>query len=310
MTNEEIKAAYLAPHGFVEQLRGELAGPIGEVGHLLTSSTPAQHVVWAQNKWLEPQVFSFSSIRDAANKLRAIQRNWVLYPSRLVRRARLIEELLPPIKTKAISYFAVPPHAPLGSWTLLDANTLLASAHCSSPYPHGELHFLEDKSGPPNRAYLKLWETFTRLQIRPTSSERCVDLGASPGGWTWVLQATGAQVLAVDKAPLDKRIADLRGVDFLCQSAFSLQPHEVGPIDWLFSDVVCYPKRLLSLVRRFLESGTCRNMVCTVKFQGDTDYDVIKEFAAIEGSQLIHLFHNKHELTWIYLGDSGTAVPK
>jgi len=71
---------------------------------------------------------------------------------------------------------------------------------------------------------------------------------------------------------------------------------------WLFSDVVCYPARLLSLVERWLAAGTCRNFVCTVKFQGETDHATSRRFAAIPGSQLRHLFHNKHELTWIKPG--------
>jgi hypothetical protein len=73
----------------------------------------------------------------------------------------------------------------------------------------------------------------------------------------------------------------------------------VGPVDWLFSDVVCYPARLLALVERWLATGTCRNFVCTVKFQGPTDHETARRFAAIPGSLLRHLFHNKHELTWI-----------
>ena len=65
---------------------------------------------------------------------------------------------------------------------------------------------------------------------------------------------------------------------------------------------MCYPARLLSLVERWLAAGTCRNFVCTVKFQGETDHATSRRFAAIPGSQLRHLFHNKHELTWIKPG--------
>jgi 23S rRNA (cytidine2498-2'-O)-methyltransferase len=42
-------------------------------------------------------------------------------------------------------------------------------------------------------------------------------------------------------------------------------------------------------------------MICTVKFQGKTDHAVVREFAAIPGSQLLHLHHNRHELTWFRL---------
>ena len=43
-----------------------------------------------------------------------------------------------------------------------------------------------------------------------------------------------------------------------------------------------------------------RRIVCTLKFQGATDHDTVAAFAAIPGGQLMHLFHNKHELTFIW----------
>ncbi len=70
----------------------------------------------------------------------------------------------------------------------------------------------------------------------------------------------------------------------------------------------CFPtscairRGLLALVERWLAAGTCRNFVCTVKFQGPTDHETARRFAAIPGSQLRHLFHNKHELTWSKIG--------
>lgn len=92
------------------------------------------------------------------------------------------------------------------------------------------------------------------------------------------------------------------GVEYRADSAFALDPAALGPVDWLFSDVVCYPARLYALVMRWLAAGTCRNFVCTVKFQGATDHEAAARFAAIPGSTLRHLFHNRHELTWIRLG--------
>ena len=39
----------------------------------------------------------------------------------------------------------------------------------------------------------------------------------------------------------------------------------------------------------------------TLKCPGATDHAIAREFAAIEGSRLRHLAHNKHELTWTLL---------
>jgi 23S rRNA (cytidine2498-2'-O)-methyltransferase len=96
-------------------------------------------------------------------------------------------------------------------------------------------------------------------------------------------------------------VAALPGVAFRQESAFALDPAAARPVDWLFSDVVCYPARLYRLVEAWLQSGHARNFVCTLKFQGATDFAAMRLFAAIPGSRLMHLHHNKHELTWVKL---------
>ena len=174
---------------------------------------------------------------------------------------------------------------------------LLASPTKSSPFVNGECHFIEDRIGPPSRAYLKLWEALVRLGRWPQPGERCLDLGASPGGWTWALVQLGANVTAVDKAPLDPAVAAMAGVTQRLDSAFAVP---VEPVDWLFSDVIAYPDRLLALVRRWMEAGAARHIICTLKFQGPTDHAAADGFTAIPGGQLMHLFHNKHELTWLW----------
>ena len=40
-----------------------------------------------------------------------------------------------------------------------------------------------------------------------------------------------------------------------------------------------------------------RNFVCTIKFQGETDHETARAFAAIPGASVLHLHQNKHELT-------------
>jgi 23S rRNA (cytidine2498-2'-O)-methyltransferase len=165
------------------------------------------------------------------------------------------------------------------------------------------VRFIEDKSSSPSRAYLKLWEAFTLIGQKPGPGDLCLDLGACPGGWTWVLATLGARVISVDKAPLDPRIAAMPGVEVRRESAFGLDPRSesVPAVDWLCSDVICYPARLLGLVERWLATGKARRFVCSVKFQGETDFGVIEAFKAIPGSRLMHLSANKHELTWVKL---------
>ena len=48
---------------------------------------------------------------------------------------------------------------------------------------------------------------------------------------------------------------ELRGVDWCRGSSFSLSPDMIGPVDWLFSDMACYPERLLELVLSGMNTG-------------------------------------------------------
>jgi len=307
-----MTTAYLAAEGFEAQLVEELrrAGVDIRLAHerLLVSDGPAVAAAWAANIWHECHEVKVASIGEAARTLRALQRNWAMYAPLHHRRAALIEERLPHVSSKPIVFPAPAPTSPLGSWSLLAPDRLLLAAECSSPFPNGEVNFVEDKLGPPNRAYLKLWEALVRLRRWPQKVERCLDLGASPGGWTYVLAKLGAGVLAIDKAPLDPAVASMPGVSWRGESAFALDPGSVGPVDWLFSDIVCYPARLLRLIERWRASGLVRNFVCTIKFQAATDHDAAAAFAAIPGAQIIHLHHNKHELT--FLLSEGAAVLK
>jgi 23S rRNA (cytidine2498-2'-O)-methyltransferase len=299
---EKLNAtAYLAAPGYERQLLAELKEVLEVHGRLVLARGPRQEAHWAQNVWLNPVKIQIRSVSDGALALRSIQRNWALCSVALHRRARLIQDLLPHVSAKPIEFPSLPPSAPLGSWSLLRADTILASSDCSSPFPHGQAAFLEFKVGPPTRAYLKLWEGLTLLGRWPEPGERCLDAGSSPGGWTWALARLGARVLSVDRAPLAPAVAKLPGVEYRKGSAFSILPPE-GRFDWIFCDVVCYPERLWRWVSAWLESGACRNFVCTVKFQGSSRYGVIREFSSVPGSSLVHLWSNKHELTWMFPG--------
>jgi 23S rRNA (cytidine2498-2'-O)-methyltransferase len=302
-----MTTAFLGAEGFEPQLREELrrAGIRIDRAHdrLLISDGPAgpaaYEAMWSANTWHDCVELPVASIGEAAKALRAIQRNWAMYAPLHHRRAALVQERLPHVSAKPVVFPTAAPIAPLGSWTLLAPDRLLAAPRCSSPFANGEVDFVEDKEGPPNRAYLKLWEALVRLRHWPQKGERCLDLGASPGGWTYVLAKLGAEVIAIDKAPLSPVVAALPGVSWRGESAFALKPESVGPVDWLFSDIVCYPSRLLRLVETWRASGLVRNFICTIKFQGPTDHEAAADFAAIPGARVLHLHHNKHELTFM-----------
>jgi 23S rRNA (cytidine2498-2'-O)-methyltransferase len=288
---------YLAAEGLEQPLEKELVGIKEQIGRLYLAEGPVQTAYFAQNIWHDVQEISFSSISEAAKQLKELGKLWAFYPHLFVRRGQLIAEKLPYFAPKPLSFPSKLPNGPLGSWTMKEENCLYAAAKCSSPFAHGQVHFQETKA-PPSRAYLKLWEALTLLQAYPQAGDLCLEMGASPGSWTWALQQIGCHVIAVDRAPLADHVASLERVEFLKKDAFSLKPEDFPHVKWIFSDVICYPEKLLEWVEKWKSSHPLANFVCTIKFQGERGYDIAKEFAKIPGSKVFHLSHNKHELTW------------
>lgn len=295
---------YLAAHGFEQDLLDELklhGVRVRDVKERIVLAEGLFSSAWAQNIWLEPFFQPITSVGNAVRTLKSIQRNWKLHAVDFHRRAALIEQQLPPVKARPLRFGEPAPSSPLGAWTLWDHDTMLVSAACSSAFPDGEVRFEEDRINPPSRAYLKLWETFTLFGCGPRPGELCLDLGSAPGGWTWVIAGMGARVFSIDKSPIDPRVAAMKGVDHCTGSGFGLEPQTAGCVDWLFSDMACYPERLLGTVHQWLDAGAARNFVCTLKLQGSTDHAVVQAFREIPGSRVVHLSCNKHELTWVNL---------
>lgn len=313
-------AAFLAYPDMTGMLQTELSGrlhfnskPAAVYGELLYYSdfpvdsvkTPDDLPYWARSAMLKPRILDFESIGEAANSLKNIQRNWAPYQYQYFRRANLIQEKLPYINLKPRSFPVKIPAKPIGLYTLISEKQMIFSAETSSFLPAGKITFLEDHENPPSRAYLKIQESLAMANLLngtefPKPGEHCFEAGACPGGWTWVLVGLGASVHAVDRAELSPELMENPLVKFQAHDAFTLKPQDVGFCDWVFSDVICYPERLLKWVNEWLESGLYRNMICTIKMQGEPDWNIIKQFSEIPGSRIVHLNYNKHELTWIH----------
>lgn len=296
---------YLAPVDFEADLKVELTllgiTILETHGRLFLCEGEAQDVVFAQDTWHEVEKINYNSIGNAAELLRARANRWSHYSLNNHRRAELILEKVPSVKIKRYNFLDPIPTTPIGVFSLLSESEMLVSHKTACPLPFGEIHFNEDKINPPSRAYLKLWELFTLYKIMPTSGMRVIDVGSCPGGWTWVLQQIGCEVVSVDKAPLDPKVSALPRIEFRQESAFGLRPQHIGALDWFFSDIICYPDKLLELVTRFRDSGLVDNFACTIKFQAPTDFETMFKLKAIPGSKIVHLSCNKHEVTWINL---------
>lgn len=297
----QTEYVYIVKPEYLAALHEELSGVSEVIDDLVFSPHAKLDVCFAQDIWLELKCIQFESISEAVNILRQAGKYWYLHPVRHVRRSRLIEEQLrkcPPLTHHFPLEANIPP---IGGFSLLDKNTLIYSTKRLKKWPDGKCFFIEDKINPPNRAYLKLWEALTLLDRYPKPGDSALDLGASPGGWTYVLQSLGATVTSVDKAPLDPKIANLQQVHFLKQSAFALDPTTMDKTyDWVLSDIACYPDRAYALIMKWIASGKAKQMIFTIKLQGKTELNTIKQFQAIPNARIINMFYNKHEVTFFY----------
>lgn len=163
----------------------------------------------------------------------------------------------------------------------------------------------------PSRSTLKLAEALLemlgeqeRAQLRP--GRRAVDLGASPGGWTWQLANRGIKVTAVDNGPMDKALMESGLVEHLRADGFTFRPRH--PVDWLVCDMVDKPARVVDLVARWFERGDCRGAIFNLKLPMKRRFEEIQlaravlreRLSRLEGTWRIvarQLYHDREEAT-------------
>ena len=140
------------------------------------------------------------------------------------------------------------------------------------PWPGGLAPVADDRKAP-SRAYGKFEEGLAWMGLAPGPGEVCVDLGGSPGGWSWKALVRGAKVIAVDRSPLASPALGHPALEMVVGNAFNYRP--AAAVDWLICDVICEPPRTLELVDRWMTDGLCRRVVATMKFKGKDGYGVL-----------------------------------
>lgn len=171
--------------------------------------------------------------------------------------------------------------------------------HSISGWSGGDLEVPQDRLAP-SRACQKLYEAELRWGRPVQRGEVCVDLGSSPGGWAWVALRRGASVTAVDRSPLREDLMEHSRLTFVRGDAFKFAPQQ--PVDWLFSDVIAFPSRILELLTQWLSQRWCRRFCVTIKFQGRDDDAILTDFAQMLAAHttsfaLRRLKVNKNEVT-------------
>lgn len=291
-----------APNEFVPQFQRELdfrgLRPVRQAGDFFLFGGAFVEIGWAACQWKNVELLKAESIGAAGKALKPKARVWRHVSCGQHRRGELLLEQLRPSKLKTqIFPHPAPAVEGLGAFTWLNKEELAWSREFDRPDPSGAMPFEEDRKAP-SRAYLKLWEAFTIRNQFPKDGDRCVDLGACPGGWTYVTHSLGAHTLSIDRSPLDPALMASPRVEFRSADAFQYLPDKNDPVDWLLSDVICYPAKLYPLVEAWVRSGKAKHLVITIKFQGEANPADIAKFQEL--GRVLHLAHNKHELTFLY----------
>jgi 23S rRNA (cytidine2498-2'-O)-methyltransferase len=139
--------------------------------------------------------------------------------------------------------------------------------------------------------------------VAPTAGEECVDLGAAPGGWSWVLLERGARVVAVDPARLQPDLLARRGLTHRQTSAFQYAPD--APVDWLFCDMAWRPLEVAALLARWGRRSWARMLVANLKLPMKRKAEMVARLHDIvagggwRGVRTRQLYHDRDEVTLV-----------
>lgn len=191
---------------------------------------------------------------------------------------------------------------------------LLAAAdpRDSSQWPSGIARLRMHPSAP-SRSALKLEEALLTLldederRTLVRDNMQAADLGAAPGGWTWVLMRNGMKVTAVDNGPLQQALLDSGRVDHLRADGFSWQPKR--RLDWMVCDMVEQPRRVAERMATWMREEWCRYAIFNLKLPMKKRWDetrlCLDLFERQAGRPLTvrarQLYHDREEITVLAL---------
>ena len=191
---------------------------------------------------------------------------------------------------------------------------LLASADPAdaAPWPLG-VPRLRMHPDAPSRSALKLEEALLCL-LTPAEREAwlkpgmvAADLGAAPGGWSWVLARQHIRVYAIDNGPMAETALATGIIEHLRADGFRWQPPKT--LDWLVCDMVESPRKVAARMATWFRECWCRRAIFNLKLPMKKRWietrDCLALFADEAGRPLEvrarQLYHDREEIT-VYAG--------
>ena len=176
----------------------------------------------------------------------------------------------------------------------------------------------------PSRSTLKLEEAFhvfipsDEWDERLGSGMYAVDLGASPGGWTYQLVKRSMMVHAVDNGDMAASLMDTGQVIHHRADGFKFEPPR-NNVYWLVCDMVEQPARVAQLAADWLVKGWCREAIINLKLPMKKRYEEVcqnldllrnslKENSVYGEIHAKQLYHDREEVT-VHIRRFWSAVP-
>lgn len=185
----------------------------------------------------------------------------------------------------------------------------VATVGNSSSWPMG-IPRLRMPSGAPSRSTMKLAEALMEFLDEKERATRlapgmtAIDLGASPGGWTWQLVQRGMMVIAVDNGPMDAALLETGQVKHRRDDGFHYRPAE--PVDWMVCDMVESPSKIARLAAKWIAGDWCSQTVFNLKLPMKKRWEEVLRCREIVDEALggggyylriRHLYHDREEVT-------------
>lgn len=119
-----------------------------------------------------------------------------------------------------------------------------------------------------SRAYLKISEALLWSGVNIHKGDVCAEIGSAPGGSCLKLLQLGADVVAIDPAELDPRVANHKRLTHLKMRGHEVPHKALTDVRWLFVDSNVVPSQTLDTVEALAkgEKLNFRGVFLTLKF--------------------------------------------
>nr|WP_246505349.1 23S rRNA (cytidine(2498)-2'-O)-methyltransferase RlmM [Coralloluteibacterium stylophorae] len=184
----------------------------------------------------------------------------------------------------------------------------LGDTRHSAPWPLG-IPRLRTHADAPSRSALKLDEAIAVLldegerERRLAAGMYAADLGAAPGGWSWILARRYLRVWAIDNGPLAASAHATGLIEHVRADGFRWQPPQT--LDWMVCDMVEQPRRVADRMATWLREGWCRQTIFNLKLPMKKRWDetalcldLLRERAGMPLEiRARQLYHDREEIT-------------